>query len=292
MVEKFLTYLSDEMNRSPRTVESYSDDLRSFEEFFKGLDHQLSWDSVDADVIRDWMECMMEKGNSASSVARRLSALHSFFRFLLKRNLVKRDPSHGILAPKQARPLPQFVKESEMNRLIDDVEWGTDFESVRARTIIIAFYETGMRVSELTGLNDAQVDFINMQLRVTGKGNKQRIIPFGDELFKALQHYQQERDKNIPRISEAFFVTDEGDRMNYQQVRKIVQRCLGQVTTLKKRSPHVLRHSFATAMLNHNADIESVKRLLGHESVSTTEIYTHTTFEQLKRVYNDAHPRA
>ena len=292
MIEEFLDYLRYERNRSPLTVKNYGDDLRAFYVFFKSLDDHLSWQSVDADIVRDWMESMMDKGNNATSVNRRLSALRSFYRFALSRHLVDRDPAHNIEGPKTNKPLPQFLKESEMNRLLDDMEWGNSFNNVRARTIIIVFYETGIRLSELIGLDDVSIDMETCEIKVTGKGDKQRVVPFGSEMLSALKDYVAVRDSSVIRKCEAFFVTDKGTRMRPDTVRAEVSRCLSAVSTLKKKSPHVLRHTFATAMLNNGAGIESVRKLLGHESASTTEIYTHTTFEQLKRVYEEAHPRA
>lgn len=292
MIGEFLDYLRFEKNRSELTVSSYAEDLKAFEAYFKNLDMLLSWETVDADVIRGWMESMMDKGNRATSVNRRLSALRSFYRYALARQKVARDPSRMIKGPKKAKPLPQFLKEEEMNRLLDVVEWGDDFESVRARTMLMTFYETGIRLSELTGLDDTAIDWANHAVKVLGKRNKQRIIPLGEELEHTLLIYIRVRDEQVKVGNGALFVTRKGERMSGDQVRNEVKRCLSLVSTLSKRSPHVLRHTFATAMLNHEAGLESVKKLLGHESLSTTEIYTHTTFEQLKRVYQEAHPRA
>ena len=179
-----------------------------------------------------------------------------------------------------------------MDEFLDKDVWGDSYLEVRARTIIIMFYETGLRVSELVGLDDKDVDFVARQIKVLGKGNKQRIVPFGNELCDALHDYIKLRDETLEVRSSALFQTKGGGRISQQSVRLIVKREISRVSSLKKRSPHVLRHTFATAMLNHEADIESLKKLLGHAKVSTTEIYAHTTFEQLKRVYNNAHPRA
>ena len=292
MVDLFLDYLKLERNYSPATVKHYRDDLKEFERFFQELDLQLSWETSDSDIVRRWMEAMMDRGNVASSVNRRLSALRSFYRYALRRNLVEKDPVHGIQGPKRKRPLPQFLKEAEMDRLLDENMWTDCYKDVLARTIIVTFYETGIRISELIGLNDKDVDYINCEIKVTGKRDKQRIIPFGDELSETLISYQHRRNAEMKCESEAFFRTEKGERVTDAQVRQIVKTNLSKVSTLKKRSPHVLRHTFATAMLNHEAGLESVKKLLGHESLSTTEIYTHTTFEQLKKVYKNAHPRA
>ena len=292
MINEFLNYLKFERNRSDLTIKNYGEDLRAFKEFYGNLDSRLSWKSVDSDVIRDWMESMMDKGNNATSINRRLSALRSFYRFALARKLVGKDPVHGVTGPKKGRPLPQFLKENEMDRLLDTESWTESFGDVRDRMVIMTFYETGIRLSELIGLDDSMVDFSNRQLKVTGKRNKQRVIPFGEELLATLRDYMKCRDKEVNRQSEALFVSAKGQRMTSSQVREAVKKNLSKVCTLKKRTPHVLRHTFATAMLNNKAGIESVKKLLGHESLSTTEIYTHTTFEQLKREYYSAHPRA
>ena len=292
MINEFLNYLKFERNRSDLTIKNYGEDLRAFKEFYGNLEGCHSWKSVDSDIIRDWMESMMDKGNNATSINRRLSALRSFYRFALARKLVDKDPVHGVTGPKKGRPLPQFLKENEMDRLLDAGSWTEGFEDVRDRTIIMTFYETGIRLSELIGLDDSMVDFSNRQLKVTGKRNKQRVIPFGEELLATLRDYMKCRDKEVNLQSDALFVTAKGQRMTTSQVREAVKKNLSKVCTLKKRTPHVLRHTFATAMLNNKAGIESVKKLLGHESLSTTEIYTHTTFEQLKREYYSAHPRA
>lgn len=292
MINEFLNYLKFERNRSDLTIKNYGEDLRAFKEFYGNLEGCHSWKSVDSDIIRDWMESMMDKGNNATSINRRLSALRSFYHFALARKLVDKDPVHGVTGPKKGRPLPQFLKENEMDRLLDAESWTEGFEDVRDRTVIMTFYETGIRLSELIGLDDCMVDFSNRQLKVTGKRNKQRVIPFGEELLATLCDYMKCRDKEVNLQSDALFVTVKGQRMTTSQVREAVRKNLSKVCTLKKRTPHVLRHTFATAMLNNKAGIESVKKLLGHESLSTTEIYTHTTFEQLKREYYSAHPRA
>lgn len=291
MINKFLNYLQLERNYSQRTVESYGEDLTAFESYFKNLSAELTWESVDSDVIRGWMEEMMDKGNNATSINRRLSALRSFYRFALSRHLVKRDPSHMIKGPKKEKPLPKFIREADIDRLLEPEMWKDTYDDLLARTIILILYTTGLRLSELVGLDDEMVDFVNSQLKVTGKRNKQRIIPFGNELAEELRKYIAVRDEKVVRVTPGLLLTEKGKRISPLKVRDIVIDKLGLVTTQKKRSPHVLRHSFATAMLNHEAGLESVKKLLGHESLATTEIYTHTTFEQLKAVYEKTHPR-
>ena len=291
MINKFLNYLQLERNYSQRTVESYGEDLTAFESYFKNLSAELTWGSVDSDVIRGWMEEMMDKGNNATSINRRLSALRSFYRFALSRHLVKRDPSHMIKGPKKEKPLPKFIREADIDRLLEPEMWKDTYDDLLARTIILILYTTGLRLSELVGLDDEMVDFVNSQLKVTGKRNKQRIIPFGNELAEELRKYIAVRDEKVVRVTPGLLLTEKGRRITPEWTRMTVIDKLGLVTTQKKRSPHVLRHSFATAMLNHEAGLESVKKLLGHESLATTEIYTHTTFEQLKAVYEKTHPR-
>ena len=292
MINQFLDYLRYERNASPQTVQTYEESLRAFESYLTFRDNDLSIDSVDTDLIRDWMESLMDKGNSASTINKKLSALRSFYRFALKRQLVKADPAHAVTGPKKSKPLPQFLREGEMDRLLDELEWDGSYNNVRARTILLLFYEAGLRRSELIGLDDKDIDFEAAQLKVTGKRNKQRIVPFGAELAEALKNYKAKRQEEFGETSGALFLSDKGERISGDQVYQIVRKYLSMVTSLKKRSPHVLRHTFATAMLNNGAGLETIKSLLGHESVSTTEIYTHTTFEQLKRIYKEAHPRA
>lgn len=290
--DSFFDYLRYERNASERTVVKYSCALGLFRQYLDSHCEEMAWESVDRDVINDWIEHEMESGCTARTVCGYLTAVKAFYRFGLKRGLVESDPAHSVEGPKKDKPLPYFVKEKDMNRLLDEIEWGDGIEDVRARTIIILFYETGLRAAELIGLDDQQVDFVNNQIKVTGKRNKQRIVPFGTELRETLKAYIAKRDEELTRQCDALFVDNKGRRMNYGQVRKVVRDGLGLVTTMKKRSPHVLRHSFATAMLNNEAGLESVQKLLGHESIATTEMYTHTTFEQLKKVYTNAHPRA
>lgn len=292
MIEQFLKYMRYERNKSPLTVQSYGKDLRDFESYIKKLDNHLSLEKADADLIRGWMESMIDKGNTATSVNRRLSALRSFFRYALSAGIVDTDPAHAVRGPKNNKPLPQFLREKEMDYLLDMQISKDNFKEVRARTIILMFYETGIRVAELVGLDDSSIDLVNKTVHVLGKGNKQRLVPFGEELAKALAEYIEVRNENVATSKESLFVTPQGERLNAGQVRYIVKKSLSLVSALKKKSPHVLRHTFATAMLNHGANIESIKMLLGHEKVETTEIYTHTTFEQLRQVYKHAHPRA
>ena len=292
-ISDFLDYMRYERRRSQQTLQGYRLDLEAYVAYLDTLEGQVTVDTADTEDIRGWIEAMMDRGNSASSICRRLSAVRSMYRYALARGLVSHDPAHMVRGPKKSRYLPQFVREDDMDRLLDSAEWGSDYISTRARTILILLYETGMRASELTSLDDSSVDFTQGEIRVTGKGNKQRSIPFGDELRTQLQQYISQRNQEWPqRIDNALILNDRGSRITYEQLRKEVMTRLSAIGNLAKRSPHVLRHSFATAMLNNGADLESVQKLLGHSELSTTEIYTHTTFEQLKKVYSKAHPRA
>ncbi len=294
LIEAFIDYLRYERALSQRTVEEYRSDLKAFETFFKSLDSDLTWNSVDTDVAREWVVDMMERGNKASSVQRRLSALRTFYRYLMKRSLVTHDPVRNLVSPKKERPLPAFIREEEMQRLLDQEGMFADtFEGRRDRLIIEMFYETGLRLSELTGLDLEDLDMEAQAIRVIGKGNKQRIVPFGNRLLHIINIYLGERNARILEgRTAAVFVTKKGERITGAQVRVMVKAKLGLVTMQRKRSPHVLRHTFATTMLNHAADLQTVKELLGHERLQTTEVYTHTTFEELKQVYAKAHPRA
>ena len=291
--DSFLNYLRYERNYSEETVKAYEEDLRQFEKFGEETIGVLTLPKIDAELVREWIVSLMDEGYASTSINRKLSSLRSFFKFLLRRGDVVSDPLRKVTGPKKSKALPVFLKESEMNRLLDDVDFGEGFEGSRDYLVIEMFYATGIRLAELIGLDDADVDFAASVIKVTGKRNKQRIIPFGEELKKAMADYVNLRDETVPvRADGAFFVRKSGERLYRGMVECIVKRNLSKVTTVRKRSPHVLRHTFATAMLNHDAELGAIKELLGHESLATTEIYTHTTFEELKKVYNQAHPRA
>lgn len=291
-IESFLDYLRLERNYSDMTIVSYGTDLRKFEEFFKGLDEELDFTTVDSGIVRSWVVYLMDDGLAPTSVNRKLSSLRAYYRFLRKKKVVAADPLRKIVGPKRKKPLPSFLKESEMDCLLDEISYGDGFEACRDKMIVELFYLTGIRLSELIGLDDSDVDFSSMQIKVTGKRNKQRLIPFGENLKDSLLHYLKVRDEIFPNVRGAFFLLKNGKRMYAGRVYEIVKRNLSKVVSLKKRSPHVLRHTFATTMLNNDAELGAVKDLLGHESLATTEIYTHTTFEELKKVYEQAHPRA
>ncbi|WP_314969298.1 tyrosine-type recombinase/integrase [Phocaeicola abscessus] len=290
--ESFLNYLKLERNYSVLTVNSYRIDLEQFEIYLKGIGRGIDDITVDGDIVRNWIVFLMDEKMTSASVNRKLSSLRSFYRFLLRKGIIESDPTRKVVGPKKKKALPVFLREKEMDRLLDDIPFNEDFEGCRDKMIIEMFYDTGIRRSELIGLNDADVDFSTLLIKVTGKRDKQRFIPFGEALKEKLLSYLETRDKTVAKRCEAFFVRKNGERLYAGLVYNLVKRNLSKVVTLKKRSPHVLRHTFATNMLNNNAALGAVKELLGHESLTTTEIYTHTTFEELKKVYEQAHPRA
>lgn len=292
LINSFLNYLQFEKNYSLKTIKSYGADLIQFEEYVKDCSEELTITNVDADIIRQWIISLMGKGYTASSVGRKLSSLRSFYRFLLIKKEIAIDPTRKVVGPKKKKALPVFLKESEINKIIDDTEYKEGYIGARDRMIIEMFYATGIRLSELIGLNDTDIDFTGSLIKVTGKRNKQRLIPFDKELKESLIEYINIRNNTLTEPAEAFFVKENGDRLYSGIVEKLVKRQLSKVVTLKKKSPHVLRHTFATAMLNNKANLNAIKEILGHASLAATEVYTHTTFEELKNNYKQAHPRA
>lgn len=291
MIEDFLNYLTHERAYSPHTVTSYGNDLREFGAYLARTETTLNTQNADSDLVRGWAMSLMADGRSATTVNRKLSSLRAYYKYLLKKKVVVVSPMQSVRGPKRKKPLPQFVRESDMECLLDEKLGGNSWSDMRERLVILLFYETGMRLSELVGLNVEDVDSARKSIKVTGKRNKQRIIPIGDGLMKSLMEYIEVRNEQFGDV-QPLFVTDKGLRVYPGWVYRLVRKNLSRVVTLKKRSPHVLRHTFATAMLNGDAELEAVKELMGHESVSTTQIYTHTTFEELKKAYNKAHPRA
>lgn len=289
--DEFLGYLRLEKNYSENTIINYRIDISEFELFLKSLDDDLKLESVDADVVRMWIGVLADK-YAATSVNRKLSSLKAFYRYLLRRKIVETDPAEVLSGLKRKKILPVFVRTREMDRLLDEIDFGASFEGVRNRLMIEVLYSTGMRLSELINLKDADVDFGMSVLKVLGKRNKQRLIPFGEELRQDMMDYVEVRDCCCRNKDSYFFLRKDGKKVYPSLVYSVVKNGLAKVVTLRKRSPHVLRHSFATSMLNNGASLTSVKELLGHERLTTTEIYTHTTFDELKKIYKQAHPRA
>ena len=291
--EKFIQYLRVEKNYSSHTEISYFNDLTQFEEFITEEGGTFDPAHINSTHICIWMSRLMEQGLKARSVNRKLSAVKSFFRYLKKKGVIVQNPVEPVSGPKATKKLPSFVNDPEMTKVIDDpMEYSDDFRGHRDRFLIELLYLTGMRRAELIALKDTDIDFGACTLRVTGKRNKQRIIPFSDTTKEKLKEYIAARDAEIENKSPFLFVKEDGEPLYPKLVYNVIHNHLSSIPTLAKKSPHVLRHSFATEMLNNGAEINSVKELLGHSSLASTEVYTHVTFEELKKAYHYAHPRA
>jgi integrase/recombinase XerC len=289
--ESFLQYIRYEKNYSSHTEISYCKDLTQFDLFVREKFNISNWTDVHPDMVREWSVFLMEDKNTPRTINRKLSALKSYFKFLLKEGLTKTNPVKNISGPKVNKPLPSFVKDKEMDVLLDDVFVVNDFESCRDRLIVEFFYLTGIRRAELIDLKTVDVDLSGNLIKVTGKRNKQRYVPFGNELKEHIREYENIKRREILMSDDYLFVRKSGQKMYPKLVYLLVNRYLTTVSSLSKRSPHILRHTFATTMLNHGAGLNEVKEILGHASLAATEIYTHITFEELKKVYHDAHPR-
>ena len=291
-IESFLRYLQFEKNYSSHTVESYSNDLSQFKCFVFG-EEAFDPKAVDSVWVRRWMVSLMNESYSPLSVNRKLSSLKSFFKYLCKYKHIETSPVKNLRGPKVSKPLPHFVKDLDMSRLLSKWDDEDAFEGERDKAILDVFYTTGIRCAELVGLKNEDIDFHTKLIKVTGKRNKQRLIPFSDTLKDVMQSYIYIRSETIDSpIDNAFFIRKNGKKLSNSIVYAIVNKRLSEIPNLSKKSPHVLRHTFATSMLNNGADLNAVKELLGHASLSSTEVYTHTTFEELKKVYHQAHPRA
>lgn len=292
--ERFFKYLSTERRYSINTLTAYQTDIEQFSTY---LNTEFQLDEISQathQMVRAWIVDILSHGNSPRTINRKLSTLKTFFRFLRKEGLISDNPLQRILSPKMGKKLPEFVSQEHMNRLLDEVEFGEGFKGVRDRLIIEILYFTGMRLSELIQLKTSETDLYQRQLKLSGKGNKQRIVPFGKELEESISRYLQIRDKVLEK-RECFnylLLTEKGNKLNRQLVYRTVNSYLDKVSTLRKKSPHILRHTFATHMLNNGADLNSIKDILGHASLAATQVYTHNSIEKLKKVYNQAHPRA
>ena len=290
-IDSFIGFLRVEKNYSQHTLRAYANDLRSFQNFLADVDGSLSFMDADVDLMRTWVAGLVDGGAAPASVSRKMSTLRAFYDYLRSEGCVDRNPAVSLKNPKLRKKLPTFVKEEDMDCLLDEVAFGGGYEACRDRMIIMCFYSTGMRLSELVGLDVVDVDMERSVIKVFGKRSKERIVPFGVEMKRELENYLELRSAQRS-ASEALFLSRGGGRVSHSSVYRMVREKLSGVTSVNKKSPHVLRHSFATAMLNNDAELGVVKELLGHKRLATTEVYTHLTFEELKRFYKKAHPRA
>jgi len=289
----FLQYIQYEKRFSPHTVAAYSSDLEQFFGYLSLTYHINNLDQVDHSLIRSWIVSMMEAKITARSINRKITTLKTFYKFCLRNGSVIKNPMEKILSPKQSKRLPVYVEEKQMELLFEAADFGKGFPALRDRLIMELFYSTGMRVSELAGLRNSDFSLAECTVKIIGKRNKERIVPFTRSLKLMIEQYMKEKDTmNFPGNHEHFFTTDEGNKTYRKHIYRIVSHYISAVTTLEKKSPHVLRHTFATHMLNNGADINSIKEILGHANLSATQVYTHNTIEKLKKIYKQAHPRA
>jgi integrase/recombinase XerC len=291
--ESFLDYLKFEKRYSDHTILSYGTDLDQFERYCdeEGKGGDLS--KTDARLIRSWVISLMESGQDARTVNRKISTLKSFYKYMMRQQHIHINPMDKVLRPKLSKKLPSFVEADKMDLLLDGYDFGEDFGGIRNRLIIEMFYITGMRQAELIGLEDGSIDLNQQNIKVTGKRNKQRIVPFDSAYLEVIRRYIELRNKQFPeRDVPNLFLTDRGRPLYPKFVYKVVNSYLRFVTTMEQRSPHILRHTFATHMLNRGADLNAIKEILGHANLSATQVYTHNTFEKLVTIYKQAHPRA
>lgn len=291
-ITSFLDYLLKEKRYSQRTIDSYASDLKQFSEFLIRAFETEDVSTASSAMVRSWLIELMELGLSNASINRKLSALKSLYRYLLMKKVVEQNPMQKLIGPKNKKRLPEFVETGKMDLLFSEISFPDGFEGKRDELIIDVFYQSGMRLSELLNLKISDFDIYNSQLRVLGKGNKLRLIPLSNDLNKKIKNYLDLRQAEFPSSESYVFLTDKGEKCYPNFIYRKVSFYLSQVTTQSKKSPHVLRHSFATHMLNNGADINAIKEILGHANLSATQVYTHNTFEKLKSVYKQAHPRA
>jgi len=291
-ISSFLKYLEFERRNSQHTITSYQCDLKQFCEFLSG-EGIRSWNNVTSKIIRAWMVKMLNHGISARSVNRKIATLKTFYKFLMREGILDDNPTEKVITPKVPKKLPVFIKEGDMDLLLDEVSFGEGYEACRDKLIIDVFYFTGMRLSELTNLKISQVDMSGGIIKVLGKRNKERIVPITRELKLSIERYLEVRKEAFPTASgDVLFLTEKGLPAYTKLVYRVVNKYLKLVSTVRKKSPHVLRHTFATALLNRGADLNAIKEILGHSNLAATEVYTHNTFEKLNTIYKQAHPRA
>ncbi|MBN8836281.1 MAG: tyrosine-type recombinase/integrase [Sphingobacteriia bacterium] len=292
LLGKFLNYLQFERRYSQHTLISYETDLEQFFNFLMAQFDAPDVQAISSAMIRSWLADLKSKDLSAKSINRKISALKSFFKYQVKTGALQKTPMTVIVSPKTNKRLPSFVEEKHIGLLLNDVEFSDDWSGKTQKLALQVFYATGMRLSELIGLKENQVDEANLHIKVLGKGNKERIIPVPIELVQAIKNYLREKKEQITATCGNVFVTEKGAPLKPRYVYAFVKQKLSAVTTVQKKSPHVLRHSFATHLMNNGADLNAVKELLGHSSLAATQVYTHNSIEKLKEVFKKAHPKA
>ncbi len=290
-ISEFCDYLSHQKRYSDHTINAYQKDLEQFSLFLLSDFETESFKEVNSSIIRSWIVQMIENDISPRTINRKISTLKSFYKHLLKNGVIDNNPLLKITTPKTSKRLPVFVGEQEISNLFSEIEFPDTFEGARDNLILELFYATGMRLIELIELKESSIDFHNSTIKVLGKRNKERLIPFGKNITAKIKSYLHEREK-IQRIDNHVFLTKVGKKIYPKLVYRIVNHYLSLVTTSSKKSPHVLRHTFATHMLNNGADLNSIKELLGHANLSATQVYTHNTIEKLKNIHKQAHPKA
>jgi integrase/recombinase XerC len=291
--ERFFQYLQYEKRFSPHTLTAYRKDLSQFFDFLETTYQLGEATDIQHTHVRSWMVDLMEKGNVARSINRKLSCLKTYFKFMRKNGEITANPMAKVVAPRTGKRLPVFVNEQNMSHLFEEVDFGEGFPAVRDRLVLEMLYCTGMRRSELAGLEKEDIDRNSFQIKVLGKRQKERLIPFARHLGSLIEKYLLERETAFPgKEFSKLFLTDKGKPLQVSNVYNIVKRYLSLVTTVEQRSPHVLRHTFATHLSNKGADLNAIKELLGHSSLAATQVYTHNTIEKLKKAYQQAHPKA
>lgn len=292
-VDTFLAYLEHEKRYSSHTITAYAGDLGQFLNFIEEVGGLDSVAEVDHWQIRSWVVDLLSQDVSPRTVNRKLSTLKTYFKFLLKRGDISHNPMLKVTTPKTGKRLPVYLQVTEIEHLFERVTFGDDYAGQRDRLLLELLYTTGMRRAELIGLRLENIDLFNRQLKVVGKGNKERLIPFGPALAKHIQTFMQVRAANFPNIPHSeILLTDKGKPLYPKAVYNIVKRYLSVVSTVEQRSPHTLRHTFATHLSNNGAELNAIKALLGHSSLAATQVYTHNSIEKLKQIYQQAHPKA
>ena len=289
--ESFISYLKYEKRYSPHTVVAYQNDLDQFVSYCTEMIGEFDINKVDTKLVRSWVVHLMEQQLSARSVNRKVTTIKAFFKFLMKESIVQNNPAVNLPLPKIRKKLPSFVDEINLNRLLDDGFFTDDFKGIRDKLIVALLYGTGIRLAELLTLKDADVNSKEFLIKVLGKRQKERIIPYPRSLSGLLLNYIETRNTEIGFKTERLLVTEKGKPVYEKLIYRVVKNNLAKVTSLEKKSPHVLRHSYATHLLNKGADLNAVKELLGHSNLAATQVYTHTTFEKLHDIYKQAHPR-